>query len=99
MNAAGRVVEGLRREQGLGLLAQFDVLNSELEQLNAQVSLIGATRDARVAGYQVLAAIGRLTARDLHLDVPYYDVERHYEKVRNKAWGLNTANGDATPAR
>ena len=99
VNAAGRVVEGLRREQGLGLLAQFDVLNSELEQLNAQVSLIGATRDARVAGYQVLAAIGRLTARDLHLDVAYYDVERHYEKVRNKAWGLNTANGDATPAR
>jgi outer membrane protein len=90
VEAAQRVVVGLRREQGLGLLAQFDILNAELELLNARVSLIGATRDARVAGFQVLAAIGRLTARDLHVDVPYYDVERHYKEVRTKAWGINT---------
>ncbi len=99
MNAASRVVEGLRREQGLGLLAYFDVLNAELELLNAQVSLIGANRDARVAAYQVLAAMGRLTARDLHLDVPYYDAERHYKEVRNKAWGLSTPSGEAAPAK
>jgi outer membrane protein len=99
VNAASRVVEGLRREQGLGLLAYFDVLNAELELLNAQVSLIGATRDARVAAYQVLAAMGRLTARDLHLDVPYYDAERHYKEVRNKAWGFSTPGGETAPAK
>ena len=99
VDAARRVVEGLRRQQGLGLLAQFDVLNAELELLNAQVSLIGATRDARVAGYQVLAAIGRLTARDLHLNVAYYDAKRHYKEVRNDAWGLSPPNDGAAPAQ
>jgi outer membrane protein len=100
VDAAQRVVVGLRREQGLGLLAQFDIFNAELELLNARVSVIGATRDARVTGFQVLAAIGRLTARDLHLDVPYYDVERHYKEVRTKAWGINTpAAGDAAAPR
>jgi TolC family type I secretion outer membrane protein len=99
VNAASRVVEGLRREQGLGLLAYFDVLDAELELLNAQVSLIAATRDARVAAYQVLAAMGRLTAQDLHLDVPYYDVERHYNEVRNKFWGLSTPGSPAAPAK
>jgi outer membrane protein len=99
VDAAQRVVVGLRRERGIGLLAQFDLLNSELELLNARISLIGAIRDARVAGYQVLAAIGRLTARDLHLNVPYYDVERHYKEVRNKAWGLSTTNSGTPPAQ
>jgi TolC family type I secretion outer membrane protein len=100
VDAAQRVVVGLRREQGIGLLTQFDVLNAELELLNARISLIGAIRDARVAGYQLLAAIGRLTARDLHLNVPYYDVERHYKQVRSKAWGINTTeSGEASPAQ
>jgi len=60
--------------------------------LNARVSLTGARRDAFQAAFEVLASIGHLTARDLGLDVPYYDPERHYDQVRAKWWGTKADN-------
>ena len=38
--------------------------------------------------YQVAAAVGRLTARDLHLPVPLYDERAYYDAVKNKWTGL-----------
>ena len=51
------------------------------------MSLVLDQRDAIVASYQLLAAVGRLTARDLSLPVDLYNQKSHYLKVRNKLWG------------
>ena len=49
--------------------------------------MVNAERDQVVAAYQILGAIGRLTARDLKLTVDYYDAEENYLKVRGKWFG------------
>lgn len=83
-------LEGVRLEAEVGARTVLDVLDAEQEYLNARVSLVAAERDEVVAAYAVLAAIGTLTARDLALPVPYYDVEAYYGAVRNKWWGTDT---------
>lgn len=80
-------LQGTREQERVGARILLDVLNAEQELLNAQVSLEVAKRDAYVAGLQVLASIGRLTARDLNLDVEYYDDKAYYDKVKGKLWG------------
>jgi outer membrane protein len=64
-----------------------DLLNNQLEYFRSQVDLLGAQRDLRVAAFQVLAAMGRLTATDLGLPVDQYDVDNHYQQVRDRWWG------------
>ena len=71
----------------MGSRIVLDVLNAEQELLDAQVSLEVAKRDSFVAGLQVLASIGRLTARDLNLDVEYYDESAYYNDVKGKLVG------------
>jgi outer membrane protein len=41
-----------------------------------------------VAGYQVIGSVGRLTARNLRLNVNYYDPEENYLEVRDKWFGV-----------
>ncbi|MCH7956359.1 MAG: hypothetical protein IIB63_02275, partial [Proteobacteria bacterium] len=40
-----------------------------------------------VAAFELKAAVGRLTARQLNLPVDFYDPERHYREVRGKWFG------------
>lgn len=82
-------LEGTREQARVGSRILLDVLNAEQELLDAQVSLEVAKRDAYVAGLQVLAAIGRLTARDLNLNVEYYDETAYYRDVKNKLGGTD----------
>ena len=60
--------------------------------LDAQVNLVRARRDEVVQSYRLLAAIGRLTAADLGLDVPIYDPEWDYEAVEDAWYGLSLPN-------
>lgn len=60
-------VEGVRAENSVGTRNVLDVLNAEQELLNSRVQLVTARRDAYVAGFSLLAAIGRAEARDLGL--------------------------------
>ncbi|MCK4868422.1 MAG: branched-chain amino acid aminotransferase, partial [Alphaproteobacteria bacterium] len=76
-----------REQARVGSRIVLDVLNAEQELLDAQVSLEVAKRDSFVAGLQVLASIGRLTARDLNLDVEYYDESAYYNDVKGKLGG------------
>ena len=62
-------LEGVRAEQNVGLRQVLDVLNAEQELLNARVELVRARRTEYVAGFALLAAIGRATAANLELDV------------------------------
>ena len=85
-------LEGVRQENEVGARTVLDVLDAEQELLDAQVNLVTAQRDEIVASYQVLSAIGRLTARDLSLPTDIYDPETDYDAVRDSWFGL-TAPG------
>src|SRR3546814_2283598 len=56
-------LEGVRAENSVGTRDVLDVLNAEQELLNSQVALVTAKRDEYVAGFALLAAIGKAEAR------------------------------------
>jgi outer membrane protein len=60
-------LEGVRAENSVGTRNVLDVLNAEQELLNSRVQLVTAERDSYVAGFTLLAAMGRAEARDLNL--------------------------------
>jgi outer membrane protein len=75
-------LEGARAERSVGTRTVLDVLNAEQELLNAQVALVSAKRDAYVAGFQLLNAMGQAEAADLGLDGgPLYDPLGNYRRV------------------
>jgi outer membrane protein len=79
-------LEGNRAEQSVGTRTVLDVLNAEQELLNSQVALVTAKRDAYVAGFQLLNAMGQAEAQDLGLDGgPLYDPLGNYRRVANNA--------------
>ncbi len=75
-------LEGARAEQSVGTRTVLDVLNAEQELLNSQVALVTAKRDAYVAGFQLLNAMGQAEAQDLGLEGgPLYDPLGNYRQV------------------
>jgi len=83
-------LEGVRAENGVGTRDVLDVLNAEQELLNSRVQLVSARRDAYVAGFALLAAMGRAEAGDLGLDGgPLYDPVKNYDRVKTSIfdWG------------
>jgi outer membrane protein len=79
-------LEGTRAEQTVGTRNVLDVLNAEQELLNSQVALVTARRDAYVAGFQLLNAIGMAEADDLNLDGgALYDPTLNYERY-SRSW-------------
>lgn len=91
VRAATIALEGVQQEANVGSRTVLDVLDSEQELLDAQVRQVTARRDRLIATYQVLAAIGRLNAKDLALPVQLYDFDANYQRVRNKWWDLPNA--------
>ena len=62
----------------------LDILNAEQELLNSKVQLVTARRNAYVAGFSLLASMGRAEARDLGLEGgPLYDPMVDYDAIRN----------------
>ena len=78
-------LEGVREEERVGQRTILDVLNSEQQNLNAQVNLVSFQRDLVVASYGVLGGMGRLTASDIALEAELYDPTRYYGEVKD-AW-------------
>src|SRR5690348_9738875 len=77
-------LEGNRAEQSVGTRTIIEVLNAEQDLLNSQVALVSAKRDAYVAGFQLLNAMGQAQARALGLDGgPLYDPLGNYRRVAN----------------
>jgi outer membrane protein len=95
--AAQLSLEGVRAENSIGNRTILDVLNAEQELLSARAQLVTARRNAYVAGFSVLAAMGKAEARDLNLDTdgPLYDPQVNYDRVRNKIFDWQR---DAEPA-
>jgi outer membrane protein len=82
-------LEGVQEEANVGARTILDVLDAQQEYLLAQVNLVRAYRDEVVAAYQVLFSIGRLTASGIGLPAPRYDVDKHYDEVKDKFWGTD----------
>ena len=79
-------LEGARAERSVGTRTVLDVLNAEQELLNSQVALVTARRDAYVAGFQLLNAMGQAEADDLGLEGgPLYDPLGNYRRVAGSA--------------
>jgi outer membrane protein len=85
VDAASLSLEGVRAENSVGNRSILDILDAERELLTAQVQLVTARRNAYVAGFSLLAAMGKAEAQDLGLDGgPLYDPEVNYKRVRGK---------------
>jgi outer membrane protein len=78
-------LEGVRAENSVGTRTILDILNAEQELLNSQVQFVTAERDAYIAGFSLLAAMGRAEADDLNLNGgPLYDPEVNYNRVKGR---------------
>ncbi len=78
-------VEGALEEYDAGTKTMLDVQQIEQNLIDAQIQLANAQQRLIVTAYQVLAAMGRLTARELKLKVKYYDPDVYYNEYKN-AW-------------
>jgi len=85
VEAASLSLEGVRAENSVGSRTILDILNAEQESLNARVELVSARRNAYVAGFTLLAAMGHAEARDLGLEGgALYDPMVNYDRVKGK---------------
>lgn len=86
VDAAALSLEGVRAENSIGNRTILEMLNAEQELLNARSQLVTARRNAYVAGFQLLAAMGRAEARDLGLveEGLLYDPVANYDRVKGK---------------
>ena len=97
VSAAALSLEGVRAENSVGNRTILDILNAEQELLNAQVQLVSSRRNAYVAGFNLLAAMGQAEARDLGLDGgTLYDPQINAARVRSHIWDWG-ADPDPTP--
>ena len=80
-------LEGTEREAIVGSRTTLDVLNAQQALLNSQVTLVQNLSSLITASYSVAFAIGRLTARDLNLNVPLYDDTAYYRAIRDRLFG------------
>ena len=93
-DAAERALTGVRNEAMAGQRTTQDVLNAEQALVNARQSLLVAQHDRVVASYNLLSAVGRLSARQLKLPVEIYDPQVRYHQVRDTWFGLRTPSGE-----
>lgn len=84
-------LEGVRAENSVGTRTILDILDSQRDLLNAQVQYVTAQRNAYVAGFSLLAAMGHAQAADLNLDTggPLYDPAAHYDRVKGKLFDFD----------
>ncbi|WP_439271249.1 TolC family outer membrane protein [Pseudochrobactrum sp. HB0163] len=93
ISAARLALDGVIEERNVGQRTTLDVLNAQNDLINAQILLVEAERDVVVASYAVLNAVGRLTAKQIGLQVAEYKPEQHYDAVKDKWIGLRTPDG------
>ena len=83
VQASTLALEGVRAENSVGTRTILDILDAERELLDSQVQLVTAQRNAYVAGFQLLSAMGQAEAQDLGLDGgALYDPTQNYRRVK-----------------
>jgi outer membrane protein len=91
IDAATIALNGVQEEAKVGQRTTLDVLISDQNLLSARVNLVTAQRDRVVSSYQVLSAIGRLSAPNLGLQVTAYNPTAHYEATKGRITGTDKA--------
>ncbi len=103
IRASEIALDGVQREAIVGSRTTLEVLNQEQELLANRTNLVQALATAVLQSYSLAAALGRLTAQDLGLDVEPYDMRAYYNAVRNRWAGLgdysDVAERDAAAQR
>lgn len=89
VSANSLALSGVRQEALVGSRTTLDILDAKRELVNSQVTLASAQRNKIVAAYQLIAAIGRMTARRLRLSVPVYNPRINADRVRDRWFGTN----------
>lgn len=82
-------LEGVQQEALVGTRTVLDILDAEQELLDSRVNLVVARRDEYVAVFNLLAAVGSMTAEGLELGAPRYDPSVYYQSVRDKWFGTS----------
>jgi outer membrane protein len=80
--------DGVKQEQQVGSRTILDVLNAEQELLNSEVAVVISQHDTCVAAYQVMSATGQLTAKNLGLNVRFYDPKVYYKDNASRWFGF-----------
>ena len=93
IDASQIALNGVREEARVGQRTTLDVLNAQQDLLDARVSRVIAEHDQVVASYSLYAAVGRLQASRLGLQVREYKPETNARQVRDKWFGLRTSDG------
>ena len=97
IRASEIALDGVQREAIVGSRTTLEVLNQEQELLTNRVNLVQALATAVLQSYTLAAAVGRLTAQDLGLQVDQYDMRAYYNAVRNRWTGLGDYSDVAEP--
>jgi len=98
--AARIALEGVTEEARVGARSTLDVLDADQERLTAEVEVVRAERDAYVAAYAVLRAVGLLTVNHLDLGIETYDPDVYFEQVQSApVGGYDTSAVDRIRAR
>ena len=82
-------LSGVRQEALVGSRTTLDILDAKRALVNSQVTLASAQRNKIVAAYQLIASIGRMTARHLRLSVPVQDPKANARAIRYQFFGAN----------
>ncbi len=90
VKAAEAALDGVRREAQVGQRTTLDVLNAHQALLNARTNLLISQSDRVIASYMALAAVGRLSAENLNLNIIPRDPTLHFEEVKFKSFGVDT---------
>ena len=84
VEANGIALDGVKKEEALGNRTILDVLNAYQTLLNSQVEVVKARREYYLYAMQVMQAMGKLTAKNLKLDVELYQPKKLYKETRDK---------------
>lgn len=93
ISAARLALDGVVEERNVGQRTTLDVLNAQNELVDIEIQRVQAERNVVVASYAVLVSTGRMSARQIGLQVAEYKAEEHYDKVKDKWIGLRTPDG------
>ena len=83
IRAAQAAYDGVKEEAALGSRTTLDVLDAEQKLLSAKAARLQATANFYVSQYQLLSAMGLLTARHLKLGIPTFDPQAYYNAVKH----------------
>ncbi len=93
VKAAETALRGVRDEAAFGQRTTYDVLKAQQDLLDARVNLVTSQRDLVVGSYAILAASGRLSLETIEPDAQTYDLQLHFEQVKDNWIGLSTPAG------